>query len=165
MTSRLTATARSAKPSPPATGLPSDRPSDRPATSARRAASDPAITPGCNVAILRGEILAEPSVRELANGSCVTQFDVSTSVGGRRKSVPVSWNGDHLADLGQGEQVLVTGAVERRFFRAGGSTQSRTEVVAEAVVPVRRRAAVRRTLESALAAVHGGAESPPGTAR
>ena len=30
-----------------------------------------------------------------------------------------------------GDEVVVTGRVQRRFFRAGGATQSRTEVVAE----------------------------------
>ena len=37
-----------------------------------------------------------------------------------------------------GDEVLVTGRIRRRFFRAGGVTQSRTEVVATDVVPTRR---------------------------
>jgi single-strand DNA-binding protein len=48
-----------------------------------------------------------------------------------------------------GQELLVTGRVRRRFFRAGGVTQSRTEVVADRVVPTRRRAAVRRAVEAA----------------
>jgi single-strand DNA-binding protein len=31
--------------------------------------------------------------------------------------------------------IVVIGRVRRRFFRAGGATQSRTEVVAESIVP------------------------------
>lgn len=41
--------------------------------------------------------------------------------------------GDHDVD----ERMVVIGRVRRRFFRAGGGTQSRTEVVAEAVVNAR----------------------------
>ena len=57
---------------------------------------------------------------------------------------------------GVDDEVLVTGQVRRRFFRAGGSTQSRTEVVAVAVVPVRARAKARKALERALAPLGGG---------
>jgi single-strand DNA-binding protein len=60
--------------------------------------------------------------------------------------------GDYDVD----EKVVVVGRVRRRFFQAGGTTQSRTEVVAEAVVPARQakraQAAVekaRHTLETA----------------
>jgi single-strand DNA-binding protein len=47
----------------------------------------------------------------------------------------------------------VTGHVRRRFFRAGGGTQSRTEVVADAVVPVRSKARARRAIDEAVAKV------------
>ena len=43
-----------------------------------------------------------------------------------------------------GAEVVVVGSVRRRFFRAGGATQSRTEVVAEQVVAARRGRDVRR---------------------
>ncbi|MET0577799.1 MAG: hypothetical protein ABW122_04015, partial [Ilumatobacteraceae bacterium] len=42
----------------------------------------------------------------------------------------------------------VIGSVRRRFFRAGGSTQSRTEVVAERAVAARRGKEVRRMLDA-----------------
>jgi hypothetical protein len=49
--------------------------------------------------------------------------------------------------------VVVTGRVRRRFFKAGTVTASRTEVLADAVLPVRQAVrvenAVRRTLERA----------------
>ena len=57
--------------------------------------------------------------------------------------------------------MLVVGRVRRRFYRAGGSTQSRTEVVASAVVPLRRRAAVRRLLAEASVALEELASAPP----
>ena len=43
----------------------------------------------------------------------------------------------------------MVGSVRRRFFRAGGTTQSRTEVVAEKVLPARRGRDVRRALDAA----------------
>jgi single-strand DNA-binding protein len=51
--------------------------------------------------------------------------------------------------------VVVTGRVRRRFFRAGGYTQSRTEVVADAVVPTRRRKRVDAVLEAVLEPLAG----------
>jgi hypothetical protein len=38
------------------------------------------------------------------------------------------------------------GSIRRRFFRAGGATQSRTEVVAEQVIAADRRRQVIRAL-------------------
>jgi single-strand DNA-binding protein len=45
--------------------------------------------------------------------------------------------------------VVVVGSVRRRFFRVGGATQSRTEVVADRVVAARRAREVRRMLGAA----------------
>jgi single-strand DNA-binding protein len=59
-----------------------------------------------------------------------------------------------LADsLQQGDTVLVVGCVRRRFFRTAATTQSRTEVVAQRVVPASRRAQVARTLAEVAAAL------------
>jgi single-strand DNA-binding protein len=44
-------------------------------------------------------------------------------------------------------EVIVVGTVRRRFFRAGGATQSRTEVVADRIVPTRRTKDVQRSLD------------------
>jgi single-strand DNA-binding protein len=41
------------------------------------------------------------------------------------------------------------GRVRRRFFRAGGTTQSRTEVVADSVVPARQAKRARAAVEKA----------------
>jgi len=51
-----------------------------------------------------------------------------------------------------GDEVVVTGRVRRRFYRAGGATQSRTEVVAHAVVRAGDGRRVRRLVDQALAA-------------
>ena len=69
---------------------------------------------------------------------------------GRRRRWPGVTNGQPLPEVGA--EVVVTGHVRRRFFRAGGGTQSRTEVVADAVVPARSRARVRRAIDDAVAA-------------
>ena len=50
------------------------------------------------------------------------------------------------------------GRTRRRFFRVGGATQSRTEVVASVALPTRRAAAARKAVASALAEV-----CPPGS--
>ena len=49
--------------------------------------------------------------------------------------------------------MLVVGRVRRRFFRAGGGTQSRTEVVAEAVVNARHAKRAAAALQRAQAAL------------
>jgi single-strand DNA-binding protein len=54
-----------------------------------------------------------------------------------------------------GEEVLVVGRVRRRFFRAGGATQSRTEVAATLAVPTRRAAAAAKALEAAVEVISG----------
>jgi hypothetical protein len=43
------------------------------------------------------------------------------------------------------------GEVRRRFFRSNGRTESRTEVVANTVLPTRRKAQVARAIEQAVA--------------
>jgi single-strand DNA-binding protein len=69
----------------------------------------------------------------------------------------VSWF-DPPAEAGfeAGDEVVVVGAVRRRFFRAGGATQSRTEVVASAVLKATQRKAVAKALTDATAAIASG---------
>jgi len=47
--------------------------------------------------------------------------------------------------------VVVVGVVRRRFFRAGGATQSRTEVLAEKVVRTSRTRAAQKLIEGVVA--------------
>jgi single-strand DNA-binding protein len=66
--------------------------------------------------------------------------------------VPIAWNDPTSAQLGvliPGAEVVVVGTVRRRFFRVGGATQSRTEVVADAVIPARRHKRVSAALREA----------------
>jgi single-strand DNA-binding protein len=109
-----------------------------------------------NIAVIRGSLRAEPTSRELPGGGVVVQFDVATTTqsDGRQLSVsvPIAWNDPTTTQLGiltGGCEVLVVGTVRRRFFRVGGATQSRTEVVADAVVPMRQRKRVLSALRGA----------------
>jgi single-strand DNA-binding protein len=109
-----------------------------------------------NLAVIRGVVHNEPQTRDLPAGGMVVQFDVITRVetNGREAnvSVPIAWNDPTSAQLGivvQGADLVVVGTVRRRFFRVGGATQSRTEVVAEAVIPTRRHKGVAAALRDA----------------
>ncbi|MGH9115019.1 MAG: hypothetical protein ACRDWW_04235 [Acidimicrobiales bacterium] len=61
--------------------------------------------------------------------------------------------------------VVVVGRVRRRFFRAGGVTQSRTEVVASRVVRATAASRVKAVLAEAVTAIEAcatGGPAPPG---
>lgn len=105
-----------------------------------------------NVVLLRGTLTNDPVVRLLASGDSVTQLDLSTEIDGRTAMVPVSVPGDGVTVL-SGDVVVVAGIVRRRFFRAGGVTQSRTEVVADDVIKASRRRTVQRTIQTVLDAI------------
>ena len=87
-----------------------------------------------NVTILRGQILGEPRRTELGEGSAVLNFEMATQHGGARLVAPVAWvDPSRRPHLRCGDEIVVVGAIRRRWFRAGGASQSRTEVVAEQV--------------------------------
>jgi single-strand DNA-binding protein len=101
-----------------------------------------------NLVVLRGDVVGEPVSRELPGGRVVVQFDVRTS----GSTVPVAWF-DPPNPPQTNDRVVVIGCVQRRFFRVGGATQSRTEVVAEQVVPARRAAKASSLIAAAVAAI------------
>ena len=86
--------------------------------------------------------LSRPAeLRALPSGDEVLALEVTVRPEGRpAESVPVAWTGAPAAAerWAAGEEILVVGRVRRRFFRAGGATQSRTEVAATVAVPTRR---------------------------
>lgn len=105
-----------------------------------------------NVVVLMGRLARPAEIRELPSGDRLVAYEVTVERPGERaETVPVVWLGapatavDHDVD----DRMLVVGRVRRRFFRAGGSTQSRTEVVAEAVVNARHAKRVATALERA----------------
>lgn len=102
---------------------------------------------GFNRVIIVGEVSSPPVSRDLADGSVVTTFDVVSSLEAGRVTVPVSVNGNPSV-VDEGATVCIVGFVRRRFFKAGASVSSRTEVVANVITPLRRKAQVRKALEA-----------------
>ena len=105
-----------------------------------------------NVVVLIGRLARPAETRELPSGDRLVSSEVTVDRPGERaETVPVVWvgapasAGDHDVD----ERMLVVGRVRRRFYRAGGGTQSRTEVVAEAVVNARHAKRAAAALQRA----------------
>jgi single-strand DNA-binding protein len=103
-----------------------------------------------NIVVIQGTLSSDPVARTLASGSVLVSLELTTATADGNVSVPVAWF-DPPAEVAwaAGEELLVTGTVRRRFFRSGGVTQTRTEVVASEVVPVSRRRVVRSALARA----------------
>jgi single-strand DNA-binding protein len=117
-----------------------------------------AIALEANVTVLVGTLSRPPERRELPSGSTVVGLEVQVRAGEcPAETVNVAWYDAPAAAEGWllGEQVLVSGRTRRRFFTAGGRTESRTEVVAAVVVPTRRAKSVRSALEAAAAELLG----------
>ena len=102
--------------------------------------SVPVPPAGTNLVVLRGVLSRDPEVRELPSGDALVAYDVTVrpeapaGEAPRAESVPVAWFDPPAAAtaMAAGDEVVVVGRVRRRFFRAGGATASRTEVVADA---------------------------------
>lgn len=114
-----------------------------------------------NVVAVAGRLSRPSEQRVLPSGGTVVGLEVTVrAADGPAETVPVTWGEPPVwaTTLDVDQEVLVVGRVRRRFFRAGGTTQSRTEVVAERVIrlPAGRRARqalaeVSARLESAAA--------------
>lgn len=107
-----------------------------------------------NLTLLRGRLSSPPRPVELPSGDVAVALELTVRVEGQpTDTVPVAWFEPRREALSwePGAEVVVIGRVRRRFFRAGGRTASRTEVLAADVIPAARRATVRRRIDSALA--------------
>lgn len=107
-----------------------------------------------NIAVIRGVVTGEPVQRTLPSGGVVVQFDLTMRSSGGSCSAPVAWTDPPARarrELYPGAELVVTGAVRRRFFRVDGVTRGRTEVVATGVVPTRRRVAASRLVARSVA--------------
>ena len=105
-----------------------------------------------NVVVLQGRLSRPSELRVLPSGDRLVAIELSVArPGSRTESVPVVWHEAPAAaeSLDVDQEVVVVGRVRRRFFRAGGSTQSRTEVVAEAVVSSRQAKRARAAVAAA----------------
>lgn len=108
-----------------------------------------------NVVLVQGTLARAPEEWVVGGSDRILGFDLVV----RREdesadTVPIRWEAPPAwaSGLAVGDEVLVTGRVRRRFFRAGGGTQSRTEVVVDAVVRVRSGRRARRAVDDAVTA-------------
>ncbi len=115
-----------------------------------RSTSTPA--PTCNTVLVAGTLSSNPRVRDLPSGSVLLNLEVRVDHADRSAdSVPVAVFDPPAASLRltEGDAVVVAGSMRRRFFRAGASTVSRTELVASKVAKATQGAAVRRLVDAA----------------
>jgi single-stranded DNA-binding protein len=110
-----------------------------------------------NICFLVGVCSTEPEVRSVPSGARVANLNVRTELPGQpATSVPVAvWNPPAwIESLAPGTELMILGAVQRRFFSTSNGTGSRGEVVAVTLARAsdrRRRAAVVRRRDEALA--------------
>ncbi len=109
-----------------------------------------------NICVLQGTTVGEPRVAQLPSGQWAVSFDVRTQADGApARSVPVEWTGPErsIPKLGADTSVAVTGSLDRRFFRAGGSIQTRVFLRPEKIVVKqlkRQTAAIHEALAAGL---------------
>ena len=107
-----------------------------------------------NITVLQGRLTRPPEAKDLPSGDQLVAYEVTVpaSEGRPAESAPVVWFAAPASALNfePDAEVVVVGRVRRRFFRAGGVTQSRTEVVAVLVVPARQAKKAARLVVAAL---------------
>ena len=118
-----------------------------------------------NIVVLVGRLSSPPRRTELPSGDERWAFELScvsdpaspvpaASVAGESVtlSVPIAVAAPvaGIERFDTGTELVVAGVVRRRFYRAGGVTQSRTEVVAQAVIAITARRPVDRALATAV---------------
>jgi single-strand DNA-binding protein len=105
-----------------------------------------------NVVVLEGELARPAEQRILPSGSQVTSMELTVRrQDAAAETVPLSWPEAPawVVGLDTGARIVVTGRVRRRFFKAGGSTQSRTEVVVATLQPATSVKKARSALAAA----------------
>ena len=113
-----------------------------------------------NICVLQGVTVGEPRVAELPSGQWAVTFDVRTKLDGSpARSVPVEWTGPEksIPKVSADTPVAVTGSLDRRFYRAGGSIQTRVFVRPDKIVVKQLK---RQT--AAIQAALGDGLVPPG---
>jgi len=120
-----------------------------------------------NVVTLAGRLSRPAEQRLLPSGDRIVALEVTLDgPEGKDETVPVVWFDAPAAATAfdAGRPVVVIGRVRRRFFRANGTTRSRTEVVAETVVPTSQAKRAKALLRAAAARLDdvatGGLEPP-----
>ncbi|HTW06570.1 MAG TPA: single-stranded DNA-binding protein [Acidimicrobiales bacterium] len=114
-----------------------------------------------NMVVVIGKLAKPLQVRSLPNGISLACFDLQVLREDQSAdTVPVALFevSKGIREWVAGTQLLVVGRVRRRFFRVGGGTQSRTEVVAEMAVPLEDTRGTRTALMAASSALAGFAQ-------
>jgi single-strand DNA-binding protein len=113
-----------------------------------------------NLVVVAGQLAKPAQDRELPSGSRLLTLEVTVRRDdGPAETMPVAWFDAPAwaSTLDEGAPVVVVGRVRRRFFRAGGTTQSRTEVLAERVLRATDVKRARAAMVAAGAAVEAAA--------
>ncbi|MGI8492955.1 MAG: single-stranded DNA-binding protein [Acidimicrobiales bacterium] len=116
-----------------------------------------------NLVVLEGVLARPAEQRELPSGTRLVSLEVTVRrEQGPAETAPVAWFDAPAwaAMLDADAAVLVVGRVRRRFYRAEGTTRSRTEVVASRVVRRSSLKAARGALGEACAALEAAALAP-----
>jgi len=119
-------------------------------TSNSSSSSSELVPAGSNLVVLRGLIRRDPEFRVLASGDELMSLDLTVRSGeAPAESVPVVWPNPAAAAVKfiEGDDVVVVGRIRRRFFRAFGSTATRTEVHADKILSARSGVRIRTALE------------------
>ena len=103
-----------------------------------------------NVVALAGRLSSPAVEKVLPSGDRLVQLEVTVEGPSGKDTVPVAWPDPPASavTLDVDQAVTVVGRVRRRFFKTVSGTASRTEVIAETVVPAHKgkrvEAAMRR---------------------
>lgn len=127
------------------------------ASIAQASATSQLVPCGTNLVVLRGVLRRDPEYRTLPSGDELLSFDLTIREDDLpAETVPVVWLNPAVsaARLTESDDVVVIGRVRRRFFRAAGSTASRTEVLAAKVLSARSFARIRTALEPRVAGLN-----------
>lgn len=115
-----------------------------------------------NVVVIHGVVSRPAQLVELPSGGRLVHVEVTVrQTEGPAETVPVAWFDPPAwaGDLQVGTELVLTGRVRRRFFRVGGVTQSRTEVVAAKGSCFTSQREVASILRDTVGVLRGAAES------
>src|SRR5439155_20553457 len=104
-----------------------------------------------NVVALAGKLSRPAAERVLQSGDRLVNLEVTVPGPAGNETVPVVWPDPPASalTLDTDQAVTVVGRVRRRFFRTQAGTGSRTEVVADTVVPGHQGKRVDAAVEKA----------------
>jgi len=109
-----------------------------------------------NLALVVGELATDPEFRVLPGGTELLSFSVTVRQPGEATtSVPLTWFDPpgRTRRWKVGAQIVAVGRVVRRFYKAGATTGSRTDVVVHQAEASTRKARARAVLGQVVVAV------------